>query len=103
MIARVLIAIVIAVTQVHPSLLATQTWEWDAVPGAASYRIYWGASGRVWCSTSHADVPAKCQANRCQGDVPLPRWTPMFINIAAINAAGEESPPDHGDIINCYR
>lgn len=81
------------------SWLATQTWAWSPVAGATSYRLYWGASGQSWCGTHYIEFSASvCDATECQGDVPMPSFSPAFFVVTAVNAAGE-GPTEHGPVV----
>jgi hypothetical protein len=85
------------------SWLLSHSWGWDVVPNATSYRIYWGASGIAWCSVNHVDVPATACANgRCQGEIPMPDFTPAYIVVTALNEYGE-SITEYGNVIACLR
>lgn len=78
------------------SLLSTQTWSWDPVDNATSYRIYWSRYATRWCAVNRVEYPASvCVDGECQGDTPTLPYTLTFINVVAVNANGE-SPLDHG-------
>lgn len=78
------------------SLLSTQTWAWDSVEGATSYRIYWSRYPNRWCPTNRVEYPASvCDGGECRGEIPIYPWTLTFINVTAVNENGE-SPEDHG-------
>jgi hypothetical protein len=83
------------------SWLATQTWAWSPVVGATSYRVYWGASMVAWCATHRVEYPASvCSSTECQGDIPMPDFTPAYIIVTAVNAAGE-GVTGHGSVVVC--
>jgi hypothetical protein len=79
------------------SWLVTQTWQWSPVPTATSYRIYWQAdTPMLWCSQNYVEFPASvCTATDCQGEIPQPTASVVYVNVTAVNANGE-SAWDHG-------
>ena len=86
------------------SYLASQIWTWNKAPepDVVSYRLCAGASGTAWCAANCVTIPASaCDATECQGEVPEPPWTPAFFIVTAIDAAGNESPTEHGPIVVC--
>jgi hypothetical protein len=84
------------------SWLLTHRWTWDAVPTATAYRIYWGASGIAWCAANRVEVQAAtaCANGTCQGEIPMPDFTPAYIIVTAVNSAGE-SVTEHGNVTVC--
>lgn len=94
------VALLLIATPSKASLKLTQTWEWHESPGATSYRVYWSASGKAWCSNNGLEFPASvCVNGLCQGDISLPSYS-VFIMVTALNSAGE-SPTDHGPMTVC--
>ena len=87
------------------SWLVSQVWTWDKAIEAdvVSYRLYWGASGTAWCSENVVEVPAAtaCNATQCQGDIPMPDYTPAYIVVVAVDSGGLESPTEHGPVVVC--
>ena len=91
------------------SWLSTQHWEWDKTPDTTAYRIYWGGSGQEWCNVNRVELPAatSCGAvgqctneESCCGDIPQPPFSPAFVIVTAVNAAGE-GPTEHGPVVTC--
>ena len=88
------------VSSVKGSLLLTQAWTWNEVPGATSYRIYWSATTYIWCSRNGLTVPASaCVSGICKGDISLPSYS-VFIVVTALKGAAESST-GHGDVVAC--
>lgn len=76
------------------SWLLSQTWAWDAVPGAVSYKVYWTERLDVWCKENVIIPATTCYPDgECQADWPEPAQT-TYYNIIAVNAAGVESTWD---------
>lgn len=89
--------------------LLTQQWNWNKLDNVTSYRIYWGATGTIWCvqnrmefdASTHCGVAAGCEDDlSCCADVPQPDFSPAFFVITAVNAAGE-GPTEHGSVVTC--
>jgi len=91
------------------SWLLTQQWAWlkSSEPDVVAYRIYWGASGTAWCAANRVEIPAtQCDLaicgvdGMCCGDIPEPGYS-AFVTVAAVDSAGNESLPDHGNVVTC--
>lgn len=83
------------------SWLFTQTWAWDEVPGATSYRICWSRIKNAWCLENCRVYDASvCINGKCQGFVPKPTWKLTFFVVTAINDQGE-SDTEHGPVATC--
>lgn len=88
-----------AIIPTRASWLPSQTWAWQAVPNATSYRVYWSASGQVWCDSNRLNLRAlKCVDGVCQLDIPMPPSKMAFIVVTAVNANGQ-SVTEHGPIV----
>lgn len=83
------------------SWLFTQTWAWDPVDGAKSYRIYWSRFPTQWCAQNMREYPASdCVDGVCYGFVPKPTWKLTFFMVVAVNDYGL-SDTEHGEIVEC--
>lgn len=83
------------------SYLATQTWSWQPVATATSYRVYWSALGTSWCAASRVEYPASvCTPTECQGEDTGPSIPITFILVTAVNQYGE-SATEHGPVVVC--
>jgi hypothetical protein len=88
-------------TPANASLLATQTWAWDSVANATGYRVYWGATGKAWCVSNRVEFSSSvCINGECQGEIPIPAYSPVFVMVTAFNQYGE-GPTDHGPVAEC--